>query len=269
MYRHYETTIIKVSEENVLSQAQAQRTFSDVDLLIRFLRNDSSPELPWIRAASKFNSTKPQVTFCGAPLKITDSPSRMMVPIAVTAVNAHIAKIKAIVQKLLETLSERASKTPSKAGSVDKDPFHDFLSSGFEKSTHASNKPAYTVKLLRDANEFLEMTKRLDADDDVPVYMLEDMLTKASVYIQQIQDFHWRHDISLTTEHLTLLEELKVKKPALAGFIKIQNERKRKREIEERELARTLQVAKPVELLATGANISNWLFYHEQFRPEF
>ena len=46
MYRHYESTIIKVSDENILSQAQAQRTFSDVDLLIRFLRNDSSPELP-------------------------------------------------------------------------------------------------------------------------------------------------------------------------------------------------------------------------------
>ena len=267
MYRHYESTIIKVSDENILSQAQAQRTFSDVDLLIRFLRNDSSQELPWIRTASKFNSTKTQVTFCGAPLKITDSPSRMMVPIAVTAVNAHIAKIKTIVQKILETLSERASKTPSKAGSVEKEPFHDFVAGAFEKSTPASSKPAYPVQLLKDAKEFLGLIKTLDADDDVPVYMLEDMLSKASVYIQQIQDFQWKHEISLTTEHLALLEDLKVKKPALAGFIKIQNERKRKREIEERELARTLQVAKPVELLATGANISNWLFYHEQFRP--
>ena len=46
MYKHYEATIVKISDENVITQAQAQRTFNDIDLLIRFLRNHSSQELP-------------------------------------------------------------------------------------------------------------------------------------------------------------------------------------------------------------------------------
>ena len=260
MYKHYESTAIKISEENVLTQAQAQRTFNDVDLLIRFLRNDASQELPWIRAPSKFTTVKTQATFSGVNLKVTENPSRILVPIAVTAVNAHIARIKDLVQRLLDGLTDRApaSRPSSKAASVERELSSSVLSE--------RKKPLYPAKLLRDAKDFHRTVSSEELGDETPVYLLEDWMTKTTVYIQQIQEFEWKHEISLSSEHAILLEELKAIKTNMAGLIKSQNESKRKREVEERELARTLQVSKPVELLATGANISNWLFYHDQFK---
>merc|ERR1712233_45525 len=105
-----------------------------------------------------------------------------------------------------------------------------------------------------------------EVNEETPVYLLEDWVAKIVVYVEQIQEFQWQHEVTLSTEHASLLEALEATKTNLAGIIKARSESKRKREVEERELARTLQVSKPVELLATGANISNWLFYHDQFK---
>ena len=256
MYKHYEATIVKISDENIITQAQAQRTFNDIDLLIRFLRNHASQELPWIRSPARYTTVKTQATFSGVPVKITENPSRLMVPIAVTAVNAHIAKIKDLVQRLLEGVSERtpSSRSVSKEASVERD----FVS---EKK-----KPIYPARLLRDAKEFHRTLALEEVDEETPVYLLEDWMTKTTVYVEQVQEFQWQHEISLSTEHASLLEELKETKTNLAGIIKGRSESKRKKEVEERELARSLQVSKPVELLANGANISNWLFYHDQFK---
>ena len=259
MYKHYETTIVKISEENIITQAQAQRTFNDVDLLIRFLRNHSSQELPWVRSPSRYTTVKTQVTFSGVGLKVTENPSRMMVPIAVTAVNAHITRIKDIVQKLLDGVADQVptSRPASKAASVERE-----LSS----SSAERKKPLYPAKLLRDAKDFQRKISSEELDEETPLYLFEDWMTKTTVYIQQIQEFEWKHEISLSSEHAILLEELKALKTNMAGLIKSRNESKRKREVEERELARTLQVSKPVDLLPNGANISNWLFYHDQFK---
>ena len=256
MYKHYEATIVKISDENIITQAQAQRTFNDIDLLIRFLRNHASQELPWIRSPARYTTVKTQATFSGVPVKITENPSRLMVPIAVTAVNAHIAKIKDLVQRLLEGVSERtpSSRSVSKEASVERD----FV---LEKK-----KPIYPARLLRDAKEFHRTLALEEVDEETPVYLLEDWMTKTTVYVEQVQEFQWQHEISLSTEHASLLEELKETKTNLAGIIKGRSESKRKKEVEERELARSLQVSKPVELLANGANISNWLFYHDQFK---
>ena len=256
MYKHYEATIVKISEEGIITQAQAQRTFNDIDLLIRFLRNEASQELPWIRAPSRYTSVKTQVTFSGMPMKITEHPSRMMVPMSVTAVNAHIARIKDLVQKILVGVTERApaSRSASKEESVERD------------FTAEKKKPTYPDKLLRDAKGFHRMLSAEEVNEETPVYLLEDWVAKIVVYVEQIQEFQWQHEVTLSTEHASLLEALEATKTNLAGIIKARSESKRKREVEERELARTLQVSKPVELLATGANISNWLFYHDQFK---
>ena len=259
MYKHYEATIVKISDENVITQAQAQRTFNDIDLLIRFLRNHSSQELPWIRSPARYTTVKTQATFSGVPLKITENPSRMMVPIAVTAVNAHITRIKDMVQKLLDGVADQVPtpRPASKAASVERE-----LSS----SSAERKKPLYPAKLLRDAKDFQRKISSEELDEETPLYLFEDWMTKTTVYIQQIQEFEWKHEISLSSEHAILLEELKALKTNMAGLIKSRNESKRKREVEERELARTLQVSKPVDLLPNGANISNWLFYHDQFK---
>ena len=69
------------------------------------------------------------------------------------------------------------------------------------------------MQLLHNYLEVTEVHLRIAVLQFAPPHICQ-LYLLASLYIQQIQDFQWKHEISLTAEHLTLMEDLKVKKPA-------------------------------------------------------
>merc|ERR1711894_172487 len=123
-------------------------------------------------------------------------------------------------------ITERApaSRSASKEESVERD------------FTAEKKKPTYPDKLLRDAKGFHRMLSAEKVNEETPVYLLEDWVAKIVVYVEQIQEFQWQHEVTLSTEHASLLEALEATKTNLAGIIKARSESKRKREVEEREL---------------------------------
>lgn len=256
-YRTYEAAVSKVSEEGALTAATAQRVFADLDLLIRFLRNDWNESLPWAKAPQKFSTVKCLIMVRGSPLKITENPSRLMVPFAVTPVDASISRAKEVVEKVLDVLKTRENAT-SMGGPQQ--------ASRGPQTFQGPPKPAYPVKLLKDALYFKQSFSSSDVDEETQTYILEDFLMKTKEYVTQIQDCQWKYGITLSSDHCNLLDDLTKMKTMLTGMIKERDEERRRLENEQRELAKTLQVSKPVHLLPSGVNVGQYLFYHEQFK---
>lgn len=259
-YRTYEAAVSKVSDEGAITATAAQRVFADMDMLIKFFRNESSSELAWIKAPNKFSTVKCQVTVGGATMKTTENPSRLWVPYAWTPVDASILKAKETVEKVLDVLKMRDT-----APSVPV-PLSFPESSRVFQSSVDPPKPVYPMKLLKDALYFRQSYSSSDVDEETPVYILEDFLIKTKEYVTQIQDSQWKYGVVLSSDHCVLLEDLTKMKTSLTGMIKLRDEEKRRLENEQRELAKTLQVSKPVHLLPSGVNVGQYLFYHEQFK---
>ena len=259
-YRTYEGAVSKVCEEGAVTATTAQRTFADMDMLIRFFRNESSSEVAWIKTPNKFSTVKCQITVGSTTMKTTENPSRLMVPFALTPVEAAISRAKEVVERVLDVLKTKDA-TPS-AGAPQSLP--EFARS--YQGTQDPPKPVYPVKLLKDALYFKQSFLSSDIDKETPTYILEDFLMKTKEYVSQIQDSQWKYGAILSPEHCGLLEELTKIKTSLTGMIKERDEERRRLENEQRELAKTLQVSKPVHLLPSGVNVGQYLFYHEQFK---
>ena len=257
-FRTYDAAVSRVSEEGVITATTAQRVFADLDMLVRFLRNKSNENLPWIKSPQKFSTVKCSLTVGGSAMKITENPSRLAVPLAVTPVEASISNAKEVVDKVLDVLKMREPTPGVPQGLPD-------ASQAFHRPP-GPPKPVYPVKLLKDALYFQQSFSSSDIDEETPTYILEDFLMKAKEYVTQIQDCQWKHSVTLSSDHCALLDELTSMKTRLIGLIKERDEEKRRLENEQRELAKTLQVSKPVHLLPSGVNVGQYLFYHEQFK---
>ena len=72
-YRTYEGAVSKVCEEGAVTATTAQRTFADMDMLIRFFRNESSSEVAWIKTPNKFSTVKCQITVGSTTMKTTEN----------------------------------------------------------------------------------------------------------------------------------------------------------------------------------------------------
>ena len=80
-----------------------------------------------------------------------------------------------------------------------------------------------------------------------------------------MRQFLWRNGVILKTEHIALPEDLLTQTTHLAELVKERVDEQRRKELETRELSRSITAAKPPVLDSSGENVQAWLLYHKNF----
>ena len=109
--RMYEHLGDEIYEEHCLIAAYATVQLRNQGNLIKFLRNDSSDNTPWVRFPRQWTTVKCQINFNNETLKVMACPSRLYVHRATTPIDAIASKVGDLLKRALEVVATANQNT--------------------------------------------------------------------------------------------------------------------------------------------------------------
>ena len=257
--REYEAAAVEGADDNVLSQAYVEKQFKDLPTLIQFLNNSSSLFLNYIKFPGRWTTQKSQCKISTDSLKVTASPSRLFIPKAFTPIDSIVARVKQMMDHLLKEIVD-FQKSSSQVH-----PFHEVGSSNKVPDLHEASA-AYPTVLLEDADQLVLSIRNLHDIKTVSLSELESLDKTAQSITQALQTAQWQKGVILKSQHKELEVYLKESKSFLAEAISEKKAQLKLKDIEAREISKTLSTTPDVKLDKQGENVLAFIEYHDQFK---
>ena len=261
-FRDYESTFQNTSDFSELVTATVKSKFNNINLLKSFLSNDSSPEMPWIKAPSGWvkSGTKSESSLDGDKLKLLSNPSRICIPWSNTCLEMKCSELKDIIDKSIAAFASTFTTIPNS-------PTHSYLGRTLQSQSKGFCNPDehvnYPVQLFRDADNFC--LKIID-NEYREIHILEELAAEANNILKEIQHNVWKNNIPLSDTDSHIKIKLQNAKLYLMKLIKQNQSETKKKDVESRELSRNMAGAKAPTLLDTGENIQEFIDYHLTFK---
>ena len=237
----------------------AREEFKVQDNLLDFLANESSRDCAWIKDPGAWTNVTTPLMFCGQPLSVMSSPSRFYLPADVIGLDRIIRTIKNLVDAYIDHV--RTKSEAERSFARHSSPIKDSRS---VPGSTSSSTPLYPSNIIIDAQQWLRQLNEIDLDS-CSQEALQMQLQRGSEAAKELRQFLWRNGVILKTEHMALPEDLLTQTTHLAELVKERVDEQRRKELETRELSRSITAAKPPVLDSSGENVQAWLLYHKNF----
>ena len=258
-YDAYEKAARATSDGTRLSNAQVQQTFSDINMVIEFMENNSDSTMPYIEQARKHCTATVQTRLGDARLQITSNPSRLYLPRSVTCIDHQVGVVKDFVNQGIKIILQRERQgdvggrggDEREAGRPRPDP-------------HPGSGVPYPHQLLQDACELNTELCGFASLEEESLHILQDLLERLVICTKEVQKVKWQ-GLTLSSDHEEALRNLNLFRPTLTSIISEHKQEGRNEEARQREMAKNISMSKPPQLDDQGTNIVEFLQYHSVF----
>ena len=259
-WRDYEEAALQGADEPVLTQAYVEKQFQSLPVLVKFLKNDSSPSNNYIKFPNKWTSQRSQCQLSNGALKVTASPSRLFVPKSFTQIDSLLTKVKALADQLLKEISDfqKASGNHSSA-------YGTFPGESAPRPNFAQ-KPAYPKVLLEDAEKLIQTIRSVQDTKSMTLGELEALDKSTYSIMQALQTCQWQQGVLLSPHDKDIENYLKEAKSFLVEAISEKKGEQRIKDLEAREISKTMSSIPAVKLDKEGKNVMAFMEFHEQFK---
>ena len=256
--RMYEHLGDEIYEEHCLIAAYATVQFKNQSNLIRFLRNDSSDNTPWVRFPRQWTAVKSNINFNNERLKVMVCPSRLYVHRATTPIDSIATKVGDLIKKSLEVVATANQNT------------------GFQQNQTRNPTPdvrgaprlAYPNCLVEDASKFLKKLQNNDKLGSASANELSDLERICSEMIKGFQQVQWKEGITLHPDDKDLCEKLHNAKTYIVNVLTKRKEEEKLKEVEAREISKSLAATKAPTLSKDAKNIMDFLNFHDTYKNQ-
>ena len=255
-WREYEEAALEGADEPVLTQAYVEKQFQSLPILVKFLKNDSSPTNNYIKFPNKWTTQRSQCMLSNGTLQVTASPSRLFVPKNLTPISSLLTKVKDLADQLLKEISD-FQKTPGHQPPGQGQP---------APRPNFAPKPGYPHVLLEDAEKLIQTMKSVQDTKSMTLGELEALDKSAYSIMQVLQSCQWQHGVLLNPQDKEIEIELKDSKSCLVKAISEQKGEQRIKDLEAREISKTMSSIPAVKLDKEGKNVMAFIEFHEQFK---
>ena len=259
-YDAYEKAARATSDGLRLCNAQVQQTFSDYDMVIQFMRNNSDNTMPYIEQARKHCTTVVQTKLGNTRLQVTSNPSRLHLPRSVTCVDQQVAGVKEFVNQGIKVILQRERQGDAGGGAEGGGPRPRVP----QPEAHLGSSVSYPHQLLQDACELNTELSGFPDLEGQSVHVLQDLLDRVVVCTKEVQKVKWQ-GVTLSSVHEEVLKNLNLFRPTLTSIISEHKQEDRNEEARQREMAKNISMSKPPQLDDQGTNIVEYLQFHSVF----
>ena len=257
--RHYENQGLKLYGSSSLKVAFVRKEFENQNSLLSFLNNEATEEQNWVREPNKWCTGHARLRFGGAIMKMTFCPSRLFISKDAMGYEAIVVKAKGLVDQAMGAVRGAGAGGPS-VGLLPPG-----AAGGGGAPPPSPPSPPYPAHIVADAETFLVQVQTLEFKTASPQVL--DQLHKSGGDIsRELQQCLWRSGLSLKREDKAIQDNLKIALMHLAGAVKEKSDEQKLKEIEQRELSKSISSAKAPTLSASGREIQAYLEFHENFR---
>ena len=259
-YDAYEKAARATSDGSRLTNAQVQQTFSDFDMVIEFMRNNSDNTLPYIEQARKHCTTVVQTRLGNTRLQITSNPSRLHLPRSVTCVDQQVGAIKELVNQGIKVILQRERQGDEGGGGA----AGGTRVRATPPEVHLGSSVTYPHQLFQDACELNTELCGFSSLEEQGTHVLQDLLDRVMVCTREVQKVKWQ-GVRLSLDHEDVLRNLNLFRPTLTSIIAEHKQEERNEEARQREMAKNISMSKPPQLDDQGTNIVEYLQFHSVF----
>jgi hypothetical protein len=255
-YRSYERIARTSCGQGDLNHLNVKKEFSSLEVLVAFLANDSSKGLPYLKQPAQWTETRSQCSLQGKVLNIMSAPSRIFVSRELTGVD----KLEKIVKELVDKSLAEVLRTTDEHQFDPGDP-----SGAAVPAPVVVAKDVYPKILLDDANKLVCSLQNKTNLDSMTLQYLELQEKSCSEIVKQIQHQQWRENVVLLPSDKQVLESVQGATNYLTEVIKKKKDAEKLKDIENREISKSISMAKPPTLAKDAQNIEAFLEFHSTF----
>ena len=256
-FRDYEYLGNEIYVDHCLTAAYATAQFKNQSHLVRFLKNDSSDSTPWLRFPRQWTSQKSQVTFKGEQLNIMASPSRLFVHRSTAHVDSITSKVGDMIKRALNAITQSNQA---------EDPLR-VPPPVFAERVHADRPaPSYPHCLVTDASKLLIRLQKYDKLECAGTKQLEDFERTCIEMLKEFQQVQWKGGVVLHTKDQDLQVQLQTAKTYLGELLTKRKEEDKLKEVEQREISKSIAATKAPILDKDARNIMQFLDYHDTYK---
>ena len=256
--RMYEHLGDEIYEEHCLTATYATLQFKNQSNLIKFLRNDSSDSTPWIRFPRQWTAVKSQINFNNETLKVMAGPSRLYVHRVTTPIDSIASRAGDLVKKALEVVTTINQNNG----------FQQNLTRNPTPEMRSAPRPAYPNCLVEDASKFIQRLQDNDKLESASANELSDWERNCSEMIKGFQQAQWKEGIVLHQKDKDLCEQLHSAKAYIVNALTKRKEEEKLKEVEAREISKSLAATKAPTLSKDAKNIMDFLNFHETYKNQ-
>ena len=242
-----------------IAERHAREEFTVQRNLVDFLTNQSGQHCGWMKSSDDWTNETTQLVMCGAPVSIMASPSRFYLSSSVLGLDTIIGTTKHLVDMYISHM--RTKSETEKSFARHSSPIKESRS---VPSYTSSTTPPYPTNIIFDGQQWLIHLNDIDMDR-CSQEALQMQLQRGSETAKELRQFLWRNGVILKPEHIALPEDLQTQITHLAELVKERVDEQRRKDLETRELSRSITAAKPPVLDSSGENVQAWLLYHKNF----
>ena len=253
-YDNLGTQIYRASglqERYVTGEIQNQQNLS------AFLKNSGESFRPWIREPRKWCAFTTNCKVGDVSLSIMNNPSRFYLPPNILQLDRVVNKAKDLVDRCLNHIKNKDHNVSF--------PRHSSPIKGGGGGVDDAKKVTYPDNLVADGKRWLHEVSGKDLEN-CSLTNIESTLRMGTDLLRELKQYQWRHCITLKSEDQNVEGDMRVFANHLAEVIKENQEAQKIKDIEARELSKSITAAKPPFLDSNGNNVQNWLAFHNNFK---